>query len=236
MSSSAKAAFDAEANENPSGISKHILKKLIVDTGMTPGINMALFIASGALALKKTWTGSDYGEHWLRVAAVNLGDMVSDEEKIIGILHDVLEDSDWKVEDLEEMGFSPMICEGVRSVTKIPGEKYLDASKRASIHPLGRRVKMRDNKDNMDLTRSTFEATDKQKYLYHISYSYLNAVEKGEISPNYSIWSFLRLEKYTGLVSAKNIDIIAKATLEPMPEYFAAKFKRTETAPAAMAK
>lgn len=224
MSSSAKTAFDSQANENPVGISKHILKKLILENGMEPGINTALFIAAGALGRKKTWTGTDYGEHWLRVAAFSMGDFVTDEEKIIGILHDVVEDSDWEIEDLEEIGFSPLICEGVRSVTKNEGEKYLDASRRASINELGRRVKMRDNKDNMDLTRSTFAATDKQKYLYHISFTYLAAVEKREIPADYSIWSFLRLEKYAGLVTPDNIDVIAKATLEPMPTDFRAKF------------
>jgi hypothetical protein len=225
MSSSAITDFAASANENEEGISKNVLKTLIIDNGMEPGINTALFIASGALGRKKTWTGTDYGEHWLRVAGVGYGELIGDEEKIIGILHDVVEDSDWEIEDLEEIGFSPLICEGVRSVTKMDGEKYLDASKRASINPLGRRVKMRDNKDNMDLTRSTFAATDKQKYLYHISYSYLNAVEKNDIPPNYSVWSFLRLEKFAGLVSRDNIDVISRATLEPVPVDFATKFR-----------
>lgn len=225
MSSSLAEGFDATANQNKEGVSKHILKELIRATNMQPGINMALFISSGALALKKTWTGSDYGEHWLRVAALGLGDLVSDEEKIVGILHDVVEDSDWEIEDLEEVGFGLKICSGVRSVTKLPGEKYLDSSMRASIDPIGRRVKPRDNKDNMDLTRSAFAATNKQKYLYHISYTYLRAVELDEIPPNYSMWSFLQIPKYAGLINQDNIGIVAKEISEPMPAAIAAKFR-----------
>lgn len=212
-------------NQNPEGIPKHILKGLIQSYGMKPGINTALFIASGSLGRKTTWTQTDYGEHWVRVSGVALGDFVADDEKIVGILHDVLEDSDWEVEDLEEMGFSQLICEGVRSVTKIRGENYLDASKRASINPLGRRVKMRDNDDNMDLTRSVRAATDKQKCLYHISYNYLKAVEKNEIAPNSPIWSFLRDVRYASLVEKDNFEIIARATSEPVPHYFAQKYR-----------
>jgi hypothetical protein len=218
MSTLMSAFEPANVSLNKSGISKDILKTIIAEAGITPGINMALFIAAGSLALKKTWTGSDYGEHWLRVAAIGLGDTVSDDEKIVGILHDVVEDSDWEIEDLQEMGFSAKICEGVRSVTKNDEEKYLDATRRASINPIGRRVKMRDNKDNMDLTRSRFVATDKQKYLYHISYTYLQAVEKDEIPPNYSMWLFLQDQRYKRMVTPENLSIVAKAISEPMPD------------------
>jgi hypothetical protein len=221
---------------NEEGVPKAVLKEIIKSWGEpSPGINTALFIASAALLRKKTWTGSSYAEHYLRVSGVGLpGDFISDEEKIVGILHDVVEDSDWTTEDLEEIGFSPAICEGVRSVTKMDGELYLDASKRASINLFGRHVKRRDNKDNMDLTRSTKAATDKQKFLYHISYSYLSAVEEYHISggkdgipPNYSIWKFLDLPKYTGLLTAENVNIVAQKTLEPIPQKIATKFGLT---------
>ncbi len=218
----------ADYHQNEAGIPKEHIKALIKAYNMEPGINSALFIAAGALGRQKTWTNGDYLEHCLRVSAIWTD--ASDEEKIVGILHDVIEDSDWTVDDLREVGFSDKICNAVQSVTKLeplegqPKEKYLDASKRASIDPIGRRVKMRDNKDNMDLTRGAFAAGDKQKWLYHISYMYLRAAEDDNITPNSSIWQFLRDPRYAKLVNAENIQAIAKATSEPMPNDFAQKF------------
>lgn len=214
----------ADRAENREGIPKSHLKALIKSYGLSPGVNCATFIAAGALGRKTTWTGTDYAEHWLRVSGIALGDFVTNDEIIVGILHDVLEDSDWTIEDLEEIGFSPLVCEAVRSVTKMEGELYLDATKRASINPLGCKVKMRDNKDNMDLTRSTRVATDKQKYLYHISYTYLKAVENGEIPPNYCIWKFLRIPKYAKLLTKDNVFIIEKRVSEKMPADIRARF------------
>ena len=216
---------------NDVGIPKSHLIGLIQGYRMEPGINTALFIASGALGRKKTWTESDYGEHWIRVSGIDRRSRVSEEEKIAGILHDVLEDSDWTVADLRAVGFSDRICNAVESVTKKENEKYLDATKRASIDPMGRRVKMRDNDDNMDLTRGAFAAGDKQKYLYHISYTYLMAVEDEEITPNSSIWQFLRDERFAKLVNAENIHVIANATLEKMPDDFATRFSSRGSTP-----
>ncbi len=226
---------------NKKGIPKEQLKRLIRDYEFKPGINMAGFIAHGALGRATTWTGGDYLEHCIRVSGIGISKPVrklSNEEKIVGILHDVLEDSDWTVDDLREVGFSEKICNAVVSVTKLPPvegqpkEKYLDASKRASIDPIGRRVKMRDNDDNMDLTRGPFAAGDKQKYLYHISHAYLEAVDDDEITPNSSIWAFLRDPRYAKLVNAENAHVIAGATSEPMPLDFMRKFNLAASAAA----
>jgi hypothetical protein len=177
---------------------------------------MALEIASWSLFKQKTWDGKPYCLHYLKVADINNID-VSDDEKTVGLLHDVVEDTDWTIEDLEHIGFSIKICEGVRSVTKSKGDLYLDGTKRCSANPIGRRVKMRDNRDNMDLTRSLRTASPKQKYLYHISYSYLRAVEEGDITPEYPVWKFLQLPKFSGLLTEENFNLIAKSTLEPVP-------------------
>ena len=227
----------ADYDLNESGIPKEHIKSLIRLYGMKPGMNTALFIASGSLGRKTTWTGTDYAEHYLRVSGIGLGQRygISHEEIIVGILHDVVEDSDWTIEDLREIGFDNKICNAVRSVTKDKDikEKYLDASKRASIDPIGRRVKMRDNYDNMDLTRGPFAAGNKQKYLYHISYTYLDAVDRGMITPNSSIWDFLQDERFSTLINDENAAIIAANVSEPPPQYFSRKFNMLATGAAA---
>jgi len=201
---------------NPEGIPKAELMKLAEVFGHKPGINLALFIASGALLNKTTWTGEDYSLHWLWVAGVN-DEHLSIDEKIVGILHDVVEDSDWEIEDLEAMGFSSHITEAVRSLTKIENEKYLDAVKRCSYNPIGRKIKKRDNRHNMDLTRSRSAPTPKQKFLYPISYAFLNAVDNGEVAVGSSVWKFLQMDKYKELLSAENYNLVASSVSEPVP-------------------
>lgn len=42
----------------------------------------------------------------------------TDEERIVGVLHDVVEDTPWTFEMLEKEGFSKTILEALRCVTK----------------------------------------------------------------------------------------------------------------------
>lgn len=221
----------ADYDQNEEGIPKSHLKELIRLYNMEPGINTALFIAAGALGRKKTWTGTDYSEHYIRVSGLGIRHHgLTDEEIITGILHDVVEDSDWEIDDLRDVGFSELICNAVESVTKKPPspngdkEKYLDATKRASINPIGLKVKKRDNDDNMDLTRGAFAAGDKQKFLYHVSFTYLDAVENKHIAPNSSIWHFLRDPRYSNLINHENAAIIQRETSDVPPQEFITKY------------
>ena len=94
--------------------------------------------------------GADYIDHPLRV--MRRGD--TREEWIVGVLHDVVEDSDWTFEMLEAEGFSPEIIDALRCVTKLSeDENYDDFIDRVLTNPLAMRVKLFDLEDNMDLTR-----------------------------------------------------------------------------------
>ena len=59
--------------------------------------------------------GADYIGHPLRVMEMGR----TEDEKIVGVLHDVIEDSDWTFEMLEEEGFAPEIIEALRCLTKL---------------------------------------------------------------------------------------------------------------------
>ena len=74
-------------------------------------------------------------------------------EKTVGILHDVVEDTDWTLKDLEEEGFPRVVLDALDSVTKRKGEAYEDFVKRSGSNPVGRKVKLADLEDNMDLRR-----------------------------------------------------------------------------------
>jgi (p)ppGpp synthase/HD superfamily hydrolase len=75
------------------------------------------------------------------------------EEKIVAILHDVVEDSDWTFDDLKEEGFSEEILSALDCLTKREGEPYEDFVERSASNALARRVKLADLEDNMDVRR-----------------------------------------------------------------------------------
>ena len=94
--------------------------------------------------------GTPYILHPLAV----MHSLETENEKIVGVLHDVVEDSDWTFEKLAEEGFSREIVDAVRSVTKASEDSdYSDFIRRAKSNPIGRKVKIADLKHNMDVTR-----------------------------------------------------------------------------------
>ena len=75
-------------------------------------------------------------------------------EKIVGILHDVVEDTEWTCEDLKKEGFPDEIIEAVRCVTKLSDEEdYEEYIGRCATNPLAIAVKIHDLTDNMDVRR-----------------------------------------------------------------------------------
>ena len=79
----------------------------------------------------------------------------SEDEKIVGVLHDVVEDSDeWGFERLRKEGFEEKILSALKSVTKASeAEDYQKFIKRAARNQIGRNVKIADIRDNLDVTR-----------------------------------------------------------------------------------
>ena len=76
-------------------------------------------------------------------------------EKIIALLHDVVEDTNINFSDLKEFGYDDEIINSLRCLTKKKGEYYPDYIDRIinseDIHALN--VKLSDLKHNMDITR-----------------------------------------------------------------------------------
>ena len=92
------------------------------------------------------------------------------DEKIVGVLHDLVEDTHWTFDMLLEEGFPPHIVDALRCVTKISeDEPYEEFIKRVKTNPLAVAVKINDLTDNMDIRRLS-DLTDKdakrlRKYL-----------------------------------------------------------------------
>lgn len=66
--------------------------------------------------------GTSYIEHCLYVARV--AGVVSERAYVIGLLHDVIEDTDVSEFDLLEMGIDPSVVSGVSVLTRGSGETY----------------------------------------------------------------------------------------------------------------
>ncbi len=76
------------------------------------------------------------------------------EEKTVGILHDLVEDTSWTLDDLRAEGFAENIVEAVRCITKITDdEDYDEYIARVKSNPLAVRVKLNDLLDNMNILR-----------------------------------------------------------------------------------
>ncbi|BBH19133.1 hypothetical protein Back11_04780 [Paenibacillus baekrokdamisoli] len=82
------------------------------------------------------------------------------EEKIVAILHDVVEDTSVTLEVLSVQGFTPVMIDAIDRLTKRESESYMDFIQRAKENEISRNVKIADIQENMDLSRLT-KPTDK---------------------------------------------------------------------------
>ena len=68
---------------------------------------------------------------------------------LVGLLHDVLEDTDLNADHLIASGVPSHVVEAVVALTKSPDEPYARYIERVSGNELARRVKLADLQDNL---------------------------------------------------------------------------------------
>ena len=145
-------------------------------------LERAIEIATEAHSGQLDKAGCEYIGHPLRVMAAGR----TMEEKIVGVLHDVVEDSDWTFEMLAAEGFSAEIIEALRCVTKLsetePYDKFIA---RVKSNPLAVAVKLNDLTDNMDIRRLPYLSDKDVKRLK----KYLKAYKQLTGTPTYSVYA-----------------------------------------------
>ena len=95
-------------------------------------------------------SGMPYAGHIMRVMAAGR----TMDEKIVGVLHDAVEDTGWTFEALLDEGFPVHIVDALRCVTKLSdNEPYDEFIERVKTNPLAVAVKINDLTDNMDVRR-----------------------------------------------------------------------------------
>lgn len=145
-------------------------------------LQRAIEIATEAHKGQVDKSGKEYIGHPLRVMEMGK----SEQEKIIGVLHDVVEDTNWTFEALAEEGFSKEIIDALRCVTKLSdNENYDDFIERVKKNPLAVAVKINDLTDNMDIRRLPYLSDKDVKRLK----KYLKAYKKLIGEPIYSIYA-----------------------------------------------
>ena len=132
----------------------------------------ALKFATERHSDQKRWDGSPYINHPRRVAEKFSDDL----RKTVAVLHDVVEDTDITLEDLEKLGIPGSVVGAVKAITKRKDENYLDYILRVSRNPLATKVKIEDLNDNMK------GATNQRREKYELAQHILKESQDGSTS------------------------------------------------------
>ena len=101
-------------------------------------------------------SGLPYVHHPLHLAE----QMHDENTTIVALLHDVVEDTDYTIEDLEAMDFGPDVIKAIRLMTHDDSVPYMDYVREIAKNPIAREVKLADLAHNSDLTRLDHEPTE----------------------------------------------------------------------------
>ncbi|WP_027231113.1 HD domain-containing protein [Phyllobacterium sp. UNC302MFCol5.2] len=126
-----------------------------------PSLEQAISIAASAHAGYRTENDEPYILHPLRVM---LG-LHDEDERIVAVLHDVVEKTGWTLDNLRNEGFSEQIIAAVDAVTRRHNEDYFDFVQRTRNNDLGRRVKIMDLKDNIAKVRNDRRSSQAEEKL-----------------------------------------------------------------------
>jgi len=105
--------------------------------------------------------GRPYILHPLRI----MFKMQTDEERIVAVLHDVIEDTPVTLEELRMRGYSKRVLDAVDHLSRREDETYDAFIDRIAHNPLAVRVKLADLEDNMEVRTLVKQNDDDRKRL-----------------------------------------------------------------------
>ena len=79
--------------------------------------------------------------------------METEETTIVALLHDVVEDTKYTLEDLRQMGFGESVIKALSLLTHDDKVEYMDYVLAIKDNPIAKAVKLADLKHNSDLSR-----------------------------------------------------------------------------------
>lgn len=113
----------------------------------TPTLEDAIILAAMAHCgqVYPSPNGEPYILHLLRVML----QLDSSREQIVAMLHDLVEDTSYGLNDLRDRGYDEEIITSLDCLMHCPGEPYDDYIRRVAVDPVARRVKLADLGDNL---------------------------------------------------------------------------------------
>ena len=132
-------------------------------------LDKAYEIASMAHKNQKDKGGIEYINHPVAVSIL-VGSL---EEKIVALLHDVVEDTHVTLEELKSFGFNDNVITAIDAISKKDAESIDDYMNRVKNNKLACSVKKADLLHNMDISRlkvvkkKDLERLDKYQYIYN---------------------------------------------------------------------
>lgn len=115
----------------------------------TPKTKKALKLCFEAHKDQKDKSGMPYVFHPFHLAE----QMQTEETTIVALLHDVVEDTDYTIEDLIKKEFGKAVTDAVALLTHDDDTNYMDYVRAIKENPIAKAVKLADLKHNSDLTR-----------------------------------------------------------------------------------
>lgn len=140
-------------------------------------LSKAISITAVAFEDKLDRGGVPYIMHCLHVMDIIGKKTDKDPEMMcIAVMHDLIEDTEWTLTDLESAGFSKRIVDGVAAMTHDPYESYDEYIEVISKNPDARMIKLVDIKHNSDIHRmkGLTEKDFARQVKYHKAYAFLN--------------------------------------------------------------
>lgn len=114
-------------------------------------LGKALVLATNAHAGQFDKGGRPYILHPLAVMQILNTD--DEELQIIAVMHDVIEDTKVTYQELREVGFTDRVIDGIRAMTKLPGQTLEEYKAGVFANPDAMRVKIADLTHNTDIRR-----------------------------------------------------------------------------------
>jgi (p)ppGpp synthase/HD superfamily hydrolase len=137
-------------------------------------LGKAIAIAAQAHQDQHDKAGAPYILHPLRMMLR----MSSEAEMMAAVLHDVVEDTDWTLDQLRQAGFAEEVVQAVECLTHRDHETYDEFVARVRTNAIASKVKLADLEDNMDMRRlrALTEKDTQRLHKYHQAWLALRQV------------------------------------------------------------
>lgn len=112
-------------------------------------VGRAIALAAVAHQDQLDKAGQAYMLHVMRV----MQRFADTDAQVVAVLHDVVEDTGWRLDQLAAAGFSNAVIIAIEHLTRRADESYEQFIERAARNPLACRVKLADLEDNLNVCR-----------------------------------------------------------------------------------